>query len=45
MIVLLAIFGDLRGREPNLYGEISDFDFLSVSFVFFSVWKRIVSHR
>ena len=34
MLVFLAIFGDFSGREPNLHSEISDFDFLSVSFDF-----------
>ena len=31
----LAIFGDICGREPNLYSKFSDFDCLSVSFDFF----------
>ena len=34
MVVLLAIFGDFCGREPNLYSEISNFDILGVSFNF-----------
>ena len=32
--MILAIFGDFRGREPNSYCDISYFDFLSVSFDF-----------